>query len=97
VARVTARGKASRPHMGRVEARALASEPTEKQARATGVEGEPDRTQGERSGKRNLALYHMGNPNPNSGLGDVLMDQGYWAWPITQGCDGNYKGLTPKP
>jgi hypothetical protein len=20
-----------------------------------------------------------------------------WAWPITQGCDDNYKGLTPKP
>jgi hypothetical protein len=25
-------------------------------------------------GERNLALYHVGNPNPVSGMGDVLID-----------------------
>jgi hypothetical protein len=51
----------------------------------------------EEVGKENLAIYHVGSPNPNSRLGDALIVQGYWAWPITQGCDGNYKGLTPIP
>jgi hypothetical protein len=32
----------------------------------------------------NLALYHVGNPNPSSGLGVILIDSGYWAWPIIQ-------------
>jgi hypothetical protein len=39
----------------------------------------------ERRKIRNLALYHVGNPNPNSGLVFVLIDQVRRAWPITQG------------
>jgi hypothetical protein len=35
--------------------------------------------------KTNLALYHVGNPNPNTWLGVVLIDSDSWAWPITQG------------
>jgi hypothetical protein len=30
---------------------------------------------GEEIGKENLALYHVGNPNPNLVLGIVLIDQ----------------------
>jgi hypothetical protein len=29
---------------------------------------------GKESEKKELALYHEGNPNPNKGLGDVLID-----------------------
>jgi hypothetical protein len=39
----------------------------------------------ERRKIRNLALYHVGNPNPNSGSVFVLIDQVRRAWPITQG------------
>ena len=30
-------------------------------------------------------LFLLWDPNPNSGLGVVLIDQVSWAWPITQG------------
>jgi hypothetical protein len=46
-----------------------------------GREGQPTAGKGrgaasglERGGKKKLALYHVGNPNPNKGLGDVLID-----------------------
>jgi hypothetical protein len=44
-----------------------------------------------------LEIVGEWKPNPNSELGDVLIDPGCWAWSITQGYNCNYKGLTPKP
>jgi hypothetical protein len=64
-----------------------------------GREGQPTAGKGrgaasglERGGKKKLALYHVGNPNPNKGLGDVLIDRVSWACPITQGEKVNKRG-----
>jgi hypothetical protein len=47
--------------------------------------------------KWNLALYHVRNPNPNSRLGLVLIDQEMLGLTHYKSYEGNYKGLTPKP
>jgi hypothetical protein len=47
-------------------------------------------------GKKTLALYHVGNPNPNEGLGDVLIDCVKGPGPLS-GEMVNTRGRTPNP
>lgn len=51
----------------------------------------------ERIGKKNLTLYHVGNPNSRIGWSIVLIDLVVGSGPLLRRREGNYTGNTKNP